>query len=119
MGPLCSGLPLRHLPRHREVGLDQGSQSMAGICLLRARFRAGRRYQQQPYFLLFVGLSFVLVGENCLGNQGRLYQAPPSLPQGRIIVSLEIGLYPQLSLCTLAKGHSDLMNNHPQVHVAV
>lgn len=91
---------------------------MADICLLRAWFLAGRRLSTTAYFLLFVGLSSVVVGENCLCNQGRFYQAPPSLPQGRITVSLEIGLYPQLSLCTLAKGHSDQMNNHSQVHVA-
>lgn len=51
------------------------------------------------------------MGKNCLCNQGRVYQAPPSLPQGGITVSLEIGLYPLLSLCTLAKGHGDLITD--------
>lgn len=99
VGPLFSWLPMRLLTRHGEIWLDQGSQSCAEL-----DFRLAEDKKTTAHFLLFVGLSLVLGGKKNLCNQGRVYHAPPSLPQGRHIVSLEIGLYPQLSLCTLAKG---------------
>lgn len=55
-------------------------------------------------FSLFVGLSLVLGGKIYLCHQGSVVPCSSQSTAGRHIVSLEIGLSPQMSLCTLAKG---------------
>lgn len=89
-----------------------------------ARPRASRssssRWQDRgtaASFLLFVGLSFVLVGENCSCNHGGASQAPPSPPTAGKSCRA-VGLCPRLPLRTVAEGRGDLTSSHPQVRVA-
>lgn len=76
--PLSGRLPGRRSPRRGDGWLDQGGRRDAGVCA--QGLSSGWEIETAAYFLLSVGLSFVLRGENGLCNQGRVPHAPPSLP---------------------------------------
>lgn len=109
VGPLASRLPRRHLTGHGEVWGDQGSPQLflASVCS-ELDWRLAEQTKQQLNFSFLLGCHFggvsVCVWGCGLCNQGRVPRFSQSTRR-KIIFSSEVGLYPQLPLCSLVKGH--------------